>query len=111
METSPLLGDDGRPAAPGAAAPSSAAGRKPSSAMRVTTLLSLMVFFFATSGALANVPVTRILEDRLCREYYGADRHLAAQPIDEDLCKIDGIQSELAYLNGLLYTFESVVGQ
>ena len=65
--------------------------------------------FFATSGGLSAAPVTRILEDNLCRQYYDGIRQ-AGSPIDEKLCKVDEIQSKLAYLNGLLSTFEAIVG-
>lgn len=40
---------------------------------------------------------TRIFEDILCRQYYGQIQ-VHDEPISEDMCKIDAIQSKLAYL-------------
>ncbi|RFU29458.1 hypothetical protein B7463_g6868, partial [Scytalidium lignicola] len=51
------------------------------------------------------VPITRILEDIICRRYYDLPHE-----IDEKLCKIDVIQSQLAYINGTLSTLEAAVG-
>lgn len=76
-------------------------------------LLSLMVFGLSFSGSLGEVPVTRLIEDNLCQRYYAArlngdTRH---NKIDENLCKSDEIQSQLAYLNGWLPMIEAVVGK
>ncbi len=76
---------------------------------QVVTLLSLAIFCFASSSSLSGAPMMRILEDNLCQRYYDHVRQ-AETPIDEQLCKVDGIQSELAYLNGLISTADAIVG-
>jgi len=54
------------------------------------------------------VPTTRILEDIICHHYYDVQ---GLSEIDEKLCKIDEIQSQLAYLNGLISMLEAVFGK
>ncbi len=78
----------------------------------IVLLLSIAVFFISAGSTFANVPIMRILEDNICRRYYGDVllRRDSPPPIDEKLCKIDEIQSELAYLIGLLLTLEAVIG-
>ncbi|KAF3384236.1 hypothetical protein DPV78_012936 [Talaromyces pinophilus] len=68
-------------------------------------LLSICTFFLAGSSSFLNIPLTRLIEDNLCRrhDWQGA-------PIDEGRCKTDDIQSTLAYLNGSLPLVEAIVG-
>ena len=70
----------------------------------IVFILSLGVFGLAFSGSLAEVPLTRLMEDNLCRRHYGRE------DIDEGLCKIDAVQTQLAYLNGWLPMIEAVIG-
>jgi hypothetical protein len=55
------------------------------------------------------VPMTRILEDVICHRHY--DPQGQGGSIDERICKINMIQSELAYLNGLVSVVEAIVGR
>jgi hypothetical protein len=58
---------------------------------------------------MAIVPMTRILEDILCHRYYdGLQGRRGDGDIDEGLCKTDGIQSEIAYLLGIMSTVEAL---
>lgn len=68
-------------------------------------LLSTCNFFLASSSSFLNIPLTRLIEDNLCRrdDWQGS-------PIDEGRCKTDDIQSKLAYLNGSLPLVEAMVG-
>ncbi|KAF4591640.1 major facilitator superfamily transporter [Ophiocordyceps camponoti-floridani] len=84
-------------------------GRAHSSRARsIVILLSLVVFCLSCFGSLGSVPLNRLLEDRICRQY-GAD-YARLSFIDEQVCKADAVQSQLAHLNGLLDTLEAVVG-
>ncbi|PBP21250.1 hypothetical protein BUE80_DR007861 [Diplocarpon rosae] len=75
----------------------------------ITTIVALVSVILGSAGALVVVPRTRILEDILCHRFYGnLDGRDGA--IDERLCKHDQIQSELAYLTGLITSVEAVVG-
>lgn len=91
-ETSPLLGS-----------PQLRASGWPSS---VLTYLVICNFLLAGSGAFIGLPLTRLIEDNLCRRYVQQ-----GSSIDERLCKTDKIQSELAYLNGSLLLVEALVGK
>ncbi|KAH7388904.1 major facilitator superfamily domain-containing protein [Cadophora sp. MPI-SDFR-AT-0126] len=102
-EASPLLPETQQPQRPAA-----------TSRFHVTTprnivlLLALNILILASAGGLTVVPQTRLLEDIFCHRYYGDIKGLS--DIDESLCKIDSIQSELAYVNGLTTAVEAVVG-
>ncbi|KAK0123872.1 hypothetical protein ONS95_008865 [Cadophora gregata] len=102
-EATPLLPESQQPERPSA-----------TSRFHVTTpryivlLLALNILILASAGGLTVVPQTRLLEDIFCHRYYGDVKGLG--DIDESLCKIDSIQSELAYVNGLTTAVEAVVG-
>jgi len=78
--------------------------RKPGT---IILLLSLMMFAITTSGMMILVPLFRLLEDALCHVYYKKD---PSEHIEERLCKVDGVQSELAYLGGWGTMLGSVIG-
>lgn len=82
-----------------------ARARKPQS---IVFLLSLVLFFLSCADSLGAVPWTRLLEDAICRRF--TIRNAAAPPVDEQSCKTDAVQSELAYLEGLPDTIEAAIG-
>ncbi|KAI4598258.1 hypothetical protein KJ359_003142 [Pestalotiopsis sp. 9143b] len=61
----------------------------------IVAVLCALVFLGSSAGGFTVIPMTRILEDRFCREYYGVG---AGDAIDEGLCKVDVVQARLAYL-------------
>ncbi|KAI0441241.1 major facilitator superfamily domain-containing protein [Xylaria telfairii] len=63
----------------------------------VVALLCIIIFVSSSSGGFLNMSATRIFEDILCRQYYGQIRS-HDEPIDEGMCKVEAIQSKLAYL-------------
>ncbi|KAI1771438.1 MFS general substrate transporter [Hypoxylon cercidicola] len=67
----------------------------------VLAILYLCVFLASAAGAFLTIPMTRIYEDILCHEYFGSTPGVGA-PIDEETCKLDAIQSRLAYLFAVL---------
>lgn len=73
----------------------------------IVLLLALLMFTMVTSGMLIMMPIFRLVEDTVCHRYYKKD---PSEKIDERLCKVDGVQSELAYLGGWAALFHSVVG-
>ena len=73
----------------------------------IVVLLSFVVLLLSMAASLMTVPTTRILEDALCHIHYDVE---GTAEIDEKLCKDDAIQSQLAYLNGLITMLEAVVG-
>jgi hypothetical protein len=77
---------------------------------RVAVLIFAFISFcLALGGSLAIVPTTKLLEDILCHHYY-ENKQKQGGNISETLCKVDAIQSKLAYLRGLLSTLEAVIG-
>ncbi len=69
----------------------------------IVILLCIVIFFINLSASLLTVPQVRVMESILCRKYYGED-------VEEHLCKIGAIQSQLAYLNGVMDSVQAVVG-
>lgn len=73
----------------------------------IILLLAILMFLITTSGMMFLLPVFRLVEDAFCHRYYEKD---PSQPIDERLCKVDGVQKQLAYLGGLGSMINSFVG-
>ena len=63
--------------------------------------LAPAIFTLSMAAFLAVVPITRLVEDVIYIHYYSSSTQ-RQEPIDERLCKVDGIQSELAYTLGIL---------
>lgn len=72
----------------------------------IVVLLAILMFTITTSGLMIMVPMFRLMEDAICHDYYGKDR---SEPIEERLCKVDGVQKELAFLGGWAVMINSVV--
>ncbi|RCI08561.1 hypothetical protein L249_8788 [Ophiocordyceps polyrhachis-furcata BCC 54312] len=84
-------------------------GRQLAAPSRSTVLLlSLVIFSLSCFSSVSSVPLNRLLEHRLCRQY-GA-HHARLSFFDERVCKADVVQSQLAHINGILDTLEAVVG-
>ncbi|KAI2470770.1 MFS general substrate transporter [Annulohypoxylon bovei var. microspora] len=72
----------------------------------IVSLFFLIIFAASAADAFKQIPMTRIFEDILCHEYYDKTSGLDA-PIDEELCKFNAIQSNLAYLFAVLESLNS----
>lgn len=68
-------------------------------------VLFLLLLVNLTNG-ISNLPLSRMLERRLCRIYYDTDHD-----VDEALCKKDGIQQDLAWIMGAFETLWIVGGK
>ncbi|KAI1425755.1 major facilitator superfamily domain-containing protein [Xylaria sp. FL1777] len=73
----------------------------------VTIILYFTTFIVSYSGGFIALPLTRLIEDIICHKYY--DVETSTEPIDENLCKEDAIQKELAYLLAIQSTLYSIV--
>ncbi|KAI1435827.1 major facilitator superfamily domain-containing protein [Xylaria sp. CBS 124048] len=79
-------------------------------ASRIIAILCVIIVVGSASAGFQNMSMTRIFEDVLCREYYGRISLLRAdEPIDESMCKVDAIQSKLAYLFAIMYSLNAGV--
>ncbi|KAI0886918.1 MFS general substrate transporter [Annulohypoxylon maeteangense] len=74
----------------------------------IISLFFLIIFAASAADAFKQIPMTRIFEDILCHQYY--DKASGPDvPIDEELCKVNTIQSNLAYLLALVESLNSGV--
>jgi len=73
----------------------------------IVVLLAVLMFTITTSGMLVLIPIFRLMEDAVCHLYYEKGM---PEPIEERLCKVDGVQKRLAYLGGLSAMISSIVG-
>lgn len=80
---------------------------KPHKNASVTNLLYFITFIASYSGGFIELPLTRLIEDLICHDYYHVES--ATEPIDESLCKEDSIQKQLAYLLAVQSTLYSIV--
>jgi hypothetical protein len=76
-----------------------------SSPSAIVALVALIIFCMTLSGTMSLIPMGRLIEDAICRRYYGS-----AEPVDEKLCKVDQVQTELAWLGGLYVVIDSAIG-
>jgi len=70
----------------------------------IWTLLLLLVFTNMATR-LYDLPLNRVIEMRLCRDYYtqrDPDRFGPGGSVPEKLCKIDEVQRKLAWLQGIM---------
>jgi hypothetical protein len=73
----------------------------------IIAILCVVIFIGSAADGFQNMSSTRIFEDILCRKYYDQIRSKDGggggdEPIDEAMCKVDAIQSELAYLFAIM---------
>ncbi|KAM7192584.1 general substrate transporter [Naviculisporaceae sp. PSN 640] len=78
--------------------------RKPTT---IIWLLSAAMFVFTASGMMVMVPMFRLMEDAICHTYY---KKSPGEKIEEAKCKVDEVQSELAWLGGIATMLGSVIG-
>ncbi|KAB5555062.1 major facilitator superfamily domain-containing protein [Coniochaeta sp. 2T2.1] len=94
-----------RSAKPETAARWSSSRYQVSSPKAIVALVSIIIFALALSGTMGLIPMGRLIEDSICRKYYGT-----ADPVEEKLCKVDAVQTELAWLGGLYVVIDSAIG-
>lgn len=75
-----------------------------------------LVLVAGVSSSLLNAPEVRLLEMALCRDYYRANDSSVIGPpplsyVDEQLCKVDSIQADLAYIMATRSLLSAIPGQ
>jgi hypothetical protein len=76
--------------------------------------LLLLLVLTNMAMKLYDLPLNRVIEKRLCDEHYTQHDPSALGPdgsIPEELCKIDEIQKQLAWLQGIMETTLVVCGK
>lgn len=75
-------------------------------------ILFVQISIVGLGFAMVMIPTTRVIEDVICHQYYGAmsgQGHIGLwEQIDEGLCKEDAIQEKLAFVKGISDMLESV---
>lgn len=93
--------------------PISESRRRPRLRLTIAPLLAL-ILLVNLSASLYQLPLNRIIERRLCQDYYGIHDPSAISDdgnIDEKLCKIDDVQKSLAWIVGIMETLWIVGGE
>ncbi|KAK7422561.1 hypothetical protein QQX98_001584 [Neonectria punicea] len=87
---------------------SSARQRSPRQ-QRISTIAPVLglLLLVNLSMSLYQLPLNRVIERRLCREYYASSDPTVVNPdgsVDEELCKIDAVQTSLGWIQGVMDT-------
>ncbi|KAH7142596.1 major facilitator superfamily domain-containing protein [Dactylonectria estremocensis] len=77
---------------------------EPKPRTRVLVLLGFTMFCMALCGTMVLVPLSRLTENLLCHQYYGT-----TEPIEEKRCKVDEVQTKLAWLGACAAMVDSTV--
>lgn len=67
-----------------------------------------------TAARIVDLPLTRLIESRYCKRYYEKqDPHviLPDDTIPEELCKVDSVQQQLAWLFGCIIVIHVLAGE
>lgn len=88
----------------------------PSPYSYTVVLIFGLVLIAGFSSSLLNAPEVRLLEMAVCRDYYRVnDPSLIGPPplsyVDEQLCKVDSIQADLAYIMATRSLLSAIPGQ
>jgi hypothetical protein len=72
----------------------------------IAALLGLLLLV-NLSSSIYQIPLNRVIERRLCNDYYAIHDPTAFEPdgsVKEEKCKIDSIQQDLAWILGAMET-------
>ncbi|KAI1459471.1 MFS general substrate transporter [Annulohypoxylon moriforme] len=75
----------------------------------IVNFLCVIAFLASSSSGFINIPVTAIVEDVVCRHYYGIKEDPGTL-MDEKQCKDDSIQSKVAFIMALSGSLDAIVG-
>ncbi|KAI5925659.1 major facilitator superfamily domain-containing protein [Camillea tinctor] len=74
--------------------------------LAIAPILALLLLVNLATGSLFQLPLNRLVEQVLCREYYGTHDPSVdpSKGINEELCKVDEVQKGLAWIVGMMET-------
>lgn len=102
-EATPLLAPSGAPR------PRFSAARwQVQSPRAVILLVGTVKFSVVCTGMLLMIPFFRLVEDALCHAHYDDE---SPGFIEERRCKVDEVQSRLAFLNGSMSLLTAVISE
>jgi hypothetical protein len=70
----------------------------------VVLLMTWLICVMTLSGSIVVIPIGRIIESVLCQKFYDT-----TEPIPEEKCKGDEVQTELAWIGALIAALEAVI--
>ncbi|KAK6215273.1 major facilitator superfamily transporter [Colletotrichum tabaci] len=76
----------------------------------IAAIFCAIIVLGAGASGLWVIPITRQVEDIVCREYYGVLHSEHGGPIDEARCKEDAIQSKVAMLFAVYSALQASIG-
>ncbi|KAI0008716.1 MFS general substrate transporter [Xylariaceae sp. FL0662B] len=113
-ESSPLVEERPRRPShrPAPSVPSIASLRLPKAhkSSTIVNLLCVIAFVASSASGFLGIPMTRVLEDVLCQEYYNDGSRRLDGPIDERLCKENAIQKKMAFISAIAAMIDAIVG-
>lgn len=75
----------------------------------IILLLSAIAMVVCMATGFLQIPLTKVVENAVCRQYYNQAQSLEA-PIDEKLCKVPEVQSKMAYIFATVDVCEAIAG-
>jgi hypothetical protein len=72
---------------------------------KIVYTCALVEFLTTLGSSICVVPSTRMIESAVCQRFYESKI-----PLAEQLCKTDGVQSDMAYLMGAMSSFGFLPG-
>ncbi|THX16494.1 MFS general substrate transporter [Aureobasidium pullulans] len=80
----------------------------------VIILVTLVIVITSVAGGLIGLPFVRLIEDAICQEHY-ASRPVEGglfitSDVDEAHCKVDAVQSRLAYVLAIQEMLDAIAG-
>ncbi|CAI6088547.1 unnamed protein product [Clonostachys chloroleuca] len=75
----------------------------------IILMLCVILFFASWANGFTQIPLLRLVEDRICHEYYDMSMS-PLEPIDENLCKGEWIQSRLAFILSISSAIGALAG-
>ncbi|KAI1413263.1 MFS general substrate transporter [Hypoxylon sp. FL1857] len=75
----------------------------------IVNLLCIIALIASSATGFIGIPVTRVVEDVVCRQYLGVAEGVGG-PIDEKDCKKNAIQEKVAFVIALSSSLDAAVG-
>ncbi|KAK8061520.1 hypothetical protein PG994_007886 [Apiospora phragmitis] len=75
----------------------------------IVNLLCAVLLVASSAGGFLSIPMTRLVEDAVCHKHYEQMQSVDS-PIDENLCKLDSIQSKVAFIFAMYELVQSLSG-
>lgn len=75
----------------------------------IVNLLCAVLLVASSAGGFFVIPMTRLVEDAVCHQHYEQMQSVDS-PIDETMCKLEGIQSKVAFIFAMYELVQAICG-